>query len=653
LGGTFTQITDEAGETYDRQYFAAIDLQTKELLDYAPDLDGIVTDIESDDQNLFIAGEFTEFDGAATQLVAFVDKATLTQSSFNPGLVFFPNSKVENLEVDDENLYIVGDFNLVPFLIQPGIAAIDKSTDSVLEWPTEAFEFYDASDDKFLTCLAVENSKYFGGDFDVNPTGNRKHKILEVLRNSGQLGDFDFSISFECNTKVEVIEDIIDFGNSLLVAGLMKIDCSNATPPQGTDTLQPSILFGQDIPLIPAGESLTDVGGIGIVNKSSGEFSDFGTGIPTNADNEIGSESVYFNGQMRGFTIAEYDANYFFGARGWMGEIDSTEGAFTEWNGSGFDWERIRDYNENSFSEPLSWDWYGEFAAFDIKISDDMMYVGGDFEILGGQSASRFAIYDLKCQIQAGLLTLNVVTEDICLNDASNNPLSFDLLGNEGDSDVRLLVDIDNNIEGSKFSGNFNTDNFPPGQYFFGSMSFNNINTSATNLNDLSGSFDLSNFIPVSTFLADGGTISTSDDKTLCVDDPDLTVQFDVSNASDPNQSWVLVSSNLSQILETNSTGFFDFDTYAVGTYKVAHVSPDAQTDLTQLTPSDLPVCFDNSNLIKIKVQACGGAAIETSPNPTTDISKVNFHLNEKSPTTLEVFDLTGKRIGLIFTGMA
>lgn len=47
------------------------------------------------------------------------------------------------------------------------------------------------------------------------------------------------------------------------------------------------------------------------------------------------------------------------------------------------------------------------------------------------------------------------------------------------------------------------------------------------------------------------------------------------------------------------------------------------------------------------------GAVLSSHPNPTEGQSAVNFSVNEESYTTLEVFDLSGRKIDVLFAGVA
>jgi len=646
VGGSFLGF----GPTLDRINFAVIDLKTKEVLDYAPNPNDAVRDILLDDDRVVVAGDFNFFDGDSSEAVVFLDRNTSNQVEWGPDN-FDINGSVFDLENDDENLYIIGNYFSGLNPTQPGIIAIHKSDQTMLDWPSQPFTDFASSADRFFTCHSDDGSVYIGGNFNVTINGEERKKIFEVDQVTGQitdftldlLGDYCTSEGFTEKPKIRAIYGIAAENDDFLtVVGDLRIDpCIDIVTPY--DMTSGSSFLDND--------SFFDIKGILRVDRSSGEVGDYGTGIPGNyrmADESIGSSADFI--ETTGRAVGINNSKIYFGGEGWLTEINSENDALTDWAGSGPDWGEIERYrNINFFPQ---YDWSKIYAVYTIDIADNIMAIGGDFELMNGNPASRLAVYKIDCGVSGGSVSTESTTRNICLNDQTDNPIVISLEEAEG-SDAQVLIDLNNNIIDYSLNGTINMDDYEPGIYFLGNIAFDGINTDATNLSELKGCYDLSNFIAVTTFRADGGSIQAGSETNLCIDDVDKTVQLSVSGATGINTNWVLVSSDFSEVLETNISGLFDFDQYESGTYKVVHISTADQVSVDDLTLGNLPDCFDKSNIIKITVNACASGLMTVSPNPARETSTVSFELTQEGNALLELYDINGRLIDEIRSGIA
>jgi hypothetical protein len=199
-------------------------------------------------------------------------------------------------------------------------------------------------------------------------------------------------------------------------------------------------------------------------------------------------------------------------------------------------------------------------------------------------------------------------------------------------------------------------ENFPAGSYFVGHVSVQNLSQLAgiTNVNQLSGCFDLSNQLAVVSNAVNGGTISTAKSTTVCGDDgiPSV-ISFSVSGQAGNTFRWVALNQAGTIVLASNNSGIFDFDLLGPGTYRVVHAAARG-VNLGTVDPQNVPPCVDGSNLIIVTVTSCAPAAtLSSQPNPTRDISYVEFTVPTEETALLEVFDLAGRLIETIYNSSA
>src|SRR5215204_3827417 len=118
LGGTFTQVTDTDGKTYQRNNLAAIDANTGHLLQgWNPNAtrssgssEVRAMALSSDGTRLFVGGTFTRVGGTSHSRLAAIDTTTGQATSWNPGSV---TGTVYALAASASRSYAGGDFTSV------------------------------------------------------------------------------------------------------------------------------------------------------------------------------------------------------------------------------------------------------------------------------------------------------------------------------------------------------------------------------------------------------------------------------------------------------------------------------------------------------------------------------------------------------------
>jgi predicted secreted protein len=80
--------------------------------------------------------------------------------------------------------------------------------------------------------------------------------------------------------------------------------------------------------------------------------------------------------------------------------------------------------------------------------------------------------------------------------------------------------------------------------------------------------------------------------------------------------------------------------------YRVVHIASRG-VNFNSITPPNLPACTEGSNIIQV-TKNCP-AAFTSQPNPTTGTSWATFSVGNDALTTLEVYDVSGRKVAEIF----
>ncbi|MGB6034952.1 MAG: T9SS type A sorting domain-containing protein, partial [Cryomorphaceae bacterium] len=418
------------------------------------------------------------------------------------------------------------------------------------------------------------------------------------------------------------IRDIEIFNGDLYVAGLM---------------------YYQNFELIDFGEA------IGQIDGSTGQFTSVrNAGIRAGGDQPFNT-SLFVQGK----DLVLKDSLLYFASEAFSGKYNFDEESYTSVYSS-TDW-----YELTCCEDAIGPRWDPLVSANAIAVdSEGTVYIGGDYEDIIGRPRLGFAaIFEaappVECEAtSAGTTSTTSITRDICLNNEELDIVQAEVSGNTGNS-VFVLHDSDYNIFSARQTGTFKPDNHPAGNYFVSHVAYAEDEIEqVTNLNDLTDCISISNSFPVTSFRAEAGQIGTTDPKDYCVGDLPATINFDRINSSGINQGFVLLN-NSNQIIGVSIDGSFVLEDLNPGRYKVASVSTDETVVLEDIQASNLNPCFDYSNIVKIDIETCEELLITSNPNPVVDVSNVSFTTTKAETVQLELFDLTGKRIGLIYAGMA
>ncbi len=261
-----------------------------------------------------------------------------------------------------------------------------------------------------------------------------------------------------------------------------------------------------------------------------------------------------------------------------------------------------------------------------------------------------------QCNVDGGTLATSDPRTSLCVGDNKPNLIQLSVSGNVGTGRFGLVRQGDLEIMATNASGLFDMENYPAGNYFVGHVAVPALSalSGVTNVSQLSGCFDLSNQLLVNTLAVNGGTIATSDPTSLCNQSGlGSTIEFEVTGQQGSSFRWALLNQGGTSIINSNSTGTFNFDQIVPGTYRVAHAAA-LGVSLSSANPANLPACVAVSNTINVSVEACEpSASLSTSPNPTNAVSNVEFSIPQEGRVFLELVDMSGRTLRTVHNGVA
>ncbi len=261
------------------------------------------------------------------------------------------------------------------------------------------------------------------------------------------------------------------------------------------------------------------------------------------------------------------------------------------------------------------------------------------------------------CNVQAGVVTATSQLNKICPGDGTSNLVQVSVAGNVGLGRFGLATTA-GDIIASNITGNFNMDNYLPGTYRIGHVSYGESVSLAgiSNIGQLQGCFALSNFVQFTSTQLNGGTSTPLDPTTVCAGSNASVTFINTGNAG-PNKKWVLLNNNFTETLSIQNSPVFDFSNTPVGTYKVVHIAFANGVNLQQVQLPAVPECIAISNQVVVQVVDCGagfaGASagyeeifLKLSPNPVADMLRIEIGPGAER---VEIMDSNGRLVDVLF----
>ena len=189
VAGSFTEIDGAP-----RRHIAALDARSGRVLDWNPDSDGIVRTLLIVGSRLYAGGDFSRIGGRDRFSLAALDLASGQSSDWNPDVrLGTGKGSVRTLASIGDTLYIGGKFGGIGGLPRYNVGAIDLRTGQATEWnplaTTCLCNMYDLA--PFVSVLVpAEETVFIAGHFSL-VGGVERGGVAEVDRISGNPTSWD------------------------------------------------------------------------------------------------------------------------------------------------------------------------------------------------------------------------------------------------------------------------------------------------------------------------------------------------------------------------------------------------------------------------------------------------------------------------------
>jgi hypothetical protein len=386
-GGVFTSING-----YSRQKVAAIDVTSGNVTLWNPNANNTFIDdrttISSTAQTLsifgndiFVGGNFISINGQQRNRLASIDLTTNKVSDWDPKVI--SGRTINSLAISNKTLYVGGKYDSIGGQSRLNLAAIDLTTMKVTPWnprPHKINGNYGRTVSPVNALAIHRNILYIGGSFD-NIGGQSRNNLAAIDITTGQVTPWNPDVSGFVHT-IALTENTLYAGGDIYAVGdkeRMRIAAINITT-------------GEVTPWNPTKDHyVTEVHRVWAIAFSG--------------------NTVFVGGAFK----------YFGQTRNNLAAVDATTGQVTPWNpdanvgvsalalsGStlyvGGSFTTIGGQNRNRLvaidaisGQPTSWnpDLNGSLhtSVHTIVVSDNKLYVGGDFKEVSGRNISYFASF--------------------------------------------------------------------------------------------------------------------------------------------------------------------------------------------------------------------------------------------------------------------
>ena len=223
IGGSFTEVITKTGVAVARSRLAAINADTGELTDWAPQVNRPVSALAVNGGRVYAGGLFTRADGERHNYVALIDAATgEVDHSFDVGA----DLPVRALAASGGLLYLGGEFGTVNGEVRSRLARVDGITGELdLDWKP-------AANGAVRTLELSPDSKrlYAGGEF-TTISGKTRRNLAALVASTG-----DLDTTWQRDYPGRPVYDVEASGTRVYVAGggtggkAAAFNASTATP---------------------------------------------------------------------------------------------------------------------------------------------------------------------------------------------------------------------------------------------------------------------------------------------------------------------------------------------------------------------------------------------------------------------------------------
>ncbi len=403
--GLFTSVGGEA-----RNYIAEVDANTGSVTEWNPNAGGYIYALDVSGSTVFAGGAFIQMGGEMRSGIAAIDAVSGNVTSWNPN---FYGGTVFSLAVAGTNVYVGGWFTNIGGVARNRIAAIDTATGMATSW--------NPNSDGQVNSIIVYGSTVFVGGIFSNIGGEERKKIAALDIVTGNVTDWNPLADREVLSLAASSSNIYAGGRFASIGGINRnfIAAIDAITGKATDW-NPGA--DDDIDCISVYDSIVYVGGkftniagnqrnyIAALNSNTGLATSWNPG----ANNRVSTISVsgsliyaggYFTqiGGLQRNYIAALDKNA-GNATSWNPNANSrvltiekadsnvyVGGYFTKIGAQIPQLDRIRIAALNAETgDATNWNPNANAPVWCLKASDSLVYVGGEFNYIGGEQ--RFCI---------------------------------------------------------------------------------------------------------------------------------------------------------------------------------------------------------------------------------------------------------------------
>lgn len=369
-GGAFTSFSGQA-----RSRIAAV--KGTNLLAWNPDINNSVRAIAVDGNTVYAAGIFTTVGGVTRTNIAAIERGSGLPASWNPALQ--QSSAINSLAVSDQVVYAGGNFTtnkVIGGAVRNRIVALDATQDTLMALP-----WYPDIQDVYVQCLAFSGNKLFIGGPYTNMGSLVRTRLAAFNAATGVICDWNpeanasalnMATSREQN-RVYISGSSLNLVSGVPVSKIAAIDmttgvCNTTWLPAPNTDPKAILPVGN---LVYIGGAFTTISGVA---RNRIAALDTASGAPTswnpNASGQVSAllakgDTIYAGGSFT--TIGGISRRY-------LAALDATTGTALSWN-----------------PNPSG----GTTSINSMVRRDNVLYVGGAFTTIGGQSRNRIAAVSL------------------------------------------------------------------------------------------------------------------------------------------------------------------------------------------------------------------------------------------------------------------
>ena len=405
IGGNFTMVGDSS-----RNYLAHIN-NLGNVTSWNPNANGAIVKLSLSGAILYAGGNFTTIGGQSRNFIASLHTSNGLATSWNPNA----NGSVFSLVVSDSLVYVGGSFTIISGQTRNRIAAISINTGLATTWDPNlssqvnslavqgdiifaasgswiyalgsapGSSYWTISTNAIVRCLTASATTLFaGGDFSIIG-GVSRHGLAAINNTTGIITSWNPNTGFgnEWFYSISVADSTVYVGGYFSsIGGQPRNNIAALDTITGLATnWNPNAGLGGTVNSISVAGSAVYVGGsfssIGMVTRNGIAALDATSGIPTtwnpNANLGAGISS-----------IAPADSVVFVGGnftsigggmRNGIAALHATTGLITSWD------------PQTSISNYV--------YPYSIVVLGSTVYVGGEFDSLGGQPRNNIAALDI------------------------------------------------------------------------------------------------------------------------------------------------------------------------------------------------------------------------------------------------------------------